>query len=161
MGDSRFSERTLARIEALQLLFQAEAVGRSVQDVLDGEYVLFDADKDEYIPWPDDYAVQLALGVDGVRHELDRAISRHSHAWSIKRMPAVDLNLMRIALYEMTCVDEVETPVAIDEAVELAKAFGSDDTSRFINGLLGRLASDIEAGVDVLADDSASVEGEA
>ena len=76
-------------------------------------------------------------------------------------MPAVDLNLMRIALYEMTCVDEVEIPVAIDEAVVLAKAFGSDDTSRFINGLLGRLASDIEAGVDVLADEPASGEGEA
>ena len=161
MGDSRFSERTNARIQALQLLFQAEAVGRSVDDVLEGEYVLFDGDRDEYLPEPDEYAVQLALGVDGIKHELDRAIARHSHAWSIKRMPAVDLNLMRIALYEMTCVDEVEAPVAINEAVVLAKAFGSDDTSRFINGLLGRLASDIDQGIDVLADDAAGEESEA
>ena len=161
MGTSQFSGRTHARIQALQLLFQAEAVGRSVDDVLDGDYVLYDAELEEYIPFPDEYAVLLAQGVDGMRHELDRAIARYSHAWSISRMPAVDLNLMRIALYEMTCVDEVEIPVAIDEAVVLAKAFGSDDTSRFINGLLGRLASDIEAGVDVLADEPASGEGEA
>ena len=154
MGTYKFSERTRARIQALQLLFQAEAVGRSVEDVLDGEYVLFDSDLDEYIPEPDEYALRLALGVDGMRHALDRAIARHSHSWSIGRMPAVDLNLMRIALYEMTCIDDVEIPVAIDEAVELAKAFGSDDTSRFINGLLGRLADDIQAGVDVLSDGS-------
>ena len=114
MGTSQFSGRTHARIQALQLLFQAEAVGRSVDDVLDGDYVLYDAELEEYIPFPDEYAVLLAQGVDGMRHELDRAIARHSHAWSISRMPAVDLNLMRIALYEMTCVDEVEIPVAID-----------------------------------------------
>jgi N utilization substance protein B len=147
LGNSKFSERTRARIQALQLLFQAEAVGRSVDDVLDGEYALSDGPLDEY-------GRELALGVDGIRHSLDRAIARHSHSWSIGRMPAVDLNLMRIALYEMTCIDDVEIPVAIDEAVELAKAFGSDDTSRFINGLLGRLADDIQAGVDVLSDGS-------
>lgn len=152
MGNSQFSERTRARIQALQLLFQAEAVGRSVEDILDGgEYALSEGPIDEY-------GRELALGVDGIKHELDRAIDRHSHAWSIKRMPAVDLNLMRIALYEMTCNDEVEIPVAIDEAVVLAKAFGSDDTSRFINGLLGRLATDIQNGIDVLADPSADEE---
>ena len=161
MGTYKFSERPRARIQALQLLFQAEAVGRSVEDVLDGEYVLFDSDLDEYIPEPDEYALRLALGVDGMRHALDRAIARHSHSWSISRMPAVDLNLMRIALYEMACVDEVEIPVAIDEAVELAKAFGSDDTSRFINGLLGRLAAEIEAGTDVLANDEGAEKDEA
>ena len=160
MGRSQFSERTHARIQALQLLFQAEMVGRSVEDVLDGDFVLYDGEAEEYLPEPDPYAVQLAVGVDGVRHELDRAIARHSHAWSVDRMPAVDLNLMRIALYEMTCVDEVETPVAISEAVELAKAFGSDDTSRFVNGLLGRLAADIDAGIDVLAGDAEPGEGE-
>lgn len=161
MGTSQFSGRTHARIQALQLLFQAEMVGRSVEDVLDGDYVLYDGEKEEYIPWADEYAARLALGVDGIRHELDRAIARYSHSWSTSRMPAVDLNLMRIALYEMTCIDEVETPVAIDEAVELAKAFGSDDTSRFVNGLLGRLASDIEAGIDVLASNPGQDEGEA
>ena len=159
MGTSQFSGRTHARIQALQLLFQAEAVGRSVDDVLDGDYVLYDAELEEYIPFPDEYAVLLAQGVDGMRHELDRAIARYSHAWSISRMPAVDLNLMRIALYEMTCVDEVEIPVAIDEAVVLAKAFGSDDTSRFINGLLGRVAADVAAGADLFGADDEVQEG--
>lgn len=160
MGKLKFSERTRVRIQALQLLFQAEAVGRSVDDVLSGDYVLFDSAIDEYTPEPDDYAVRLALGVDGLRHELDRAIARHSRAWSVNRMPAVDRNLMRMALYEMVCEDDVEIPVAIDEAVELAKAFGSDDTSRFINGLLGSLASEIEAGIDVLADAPQPIESE-
>ena len=67
---------------------------------------------------------------------------------------------MRIALYEMTCVDDVETAVAIDEAVELAKAYGSDDdTSRFINGLLGRVAADIAAGADLFGTDDEVQEG--
>ena len=151
MGSDRFSERTRARSQALQLLFQAEIVGRSVDDVLAGEYALDDGPLD----W---YGEELARGVDGLRHELDRIIGGHSRAWSITRMPAVDRNLMRIALYEMLCEDDVETPVAINEAVELAKAYGSDDTSRFINGVLGRVADDIEAGIDVLADDAADEE---
>ena len=150
-----FGPRTTARSQALQLLFQAEALGRTVDDVLAGDYALDEGPLDEY-------GEELARGVDGLRHDLDAVIASYSHAWSSGRLPAVARNLMRIALYEMTGVDDVETAVAIDEAVELAKAYGSDDdTSRFINGLLGRLASDIEAGVDVLADEPASGEGEA
>ncbi len=152
MSGVRILGRTRARSQALQLLFQAEVVGRSVDDVLDGAYALSDGPLDAY-------AVELACGVDGLRPSLDRIIARHSHAWSISRMPAVDRNLMRIALYEMVCEDGVEIPVAIDEAVELAKAYGSDDTSRFINGLLGRVAADIEAGIDVLAEETHEQEG--
>lgn len=152
MSDVRILGRTRARSQALQLLFQAEAVGRSVEDVLRGEYALSDGPLDGY-------AVELALGVDGLRHDLDRIIARYSHAWSISRMPAVDCNLMRIALYEMICENSVGIPVAIDEAVELAKAYGSDDTSRFVNGLLGRVAADIEAGLDVLAEEERAQEG--
>ena len=66
-------------------------------------------------------------------------------------MPAVDRNLLRLALYEMITQDDVAIAVTIDETVELAKAYGTDDSPRFVNGLLGRVADDLEAGVDVIA----------
>ena len=64
-------------------------------------------------------------------------------------MPAVDRNLLRLALYEMLDVEEVAVPVTIDESVELAKIYGTDDSYRFVNGLLGRVSDDIDAGVDI------------
>ena len=141
----RFMGRSLARAQALQLLFQAEANGRSVDDVLYGnEYALEEGPLD-------DYGRDLALGADGTRHELDAVIAMRSPSWSVSRMPAVDRNLLRMALYEMISQDEVAIAVSIDECVELAKAYGTDDSPRFVNGLLGRVADDLEAGIDVVA----------
>lgn len=141
---THFGGRTLARSQALQLLFQAEANSRAVLSVLDGEYALSEGPLDEY-------ARRLALGVDEARPDLDAVISQRSTGWAISRMNGVDRNLLRIALYEMLFVDGVDTPVAIDECVELAKAFGTDESSRFVNGLLGRVADDLDAGRDVIA----------
>lgn len=139
-----FGGRTLARSQALQLLFQAEANGRSVLEVLDGEYALSEGPLD-------DYARRLALGADERRPDLDAVISMRATGWSLSRLNAVDRNILRLALYEMLCVDEVDVPVSIDECVELAKAYGTSDSSRFVNGVLGRVADDIDAGVDVVA----------
>ena len=136
--------RTLARSQALQLLFQAEANGRTVEDVLSGDYALSDGPLDPY-------AERLALGADAARHDLDLVISSRANAWSLSRMPAVDRNLLRLALYEMLDVEEVAVPVTIDESVELAKIYGTDDSYRFVNGLLGRVSDDIDAGVDIYA----------
>ena len=141
----RFMGRSLARAQALQLLFQAEANGRGVDDVLSGgEFALEEGPLD-------DYGRDLALGADGMRHELDAVIGMRSPSWSVSRMPAVDRNLLRLALYEMITQDDVAIAVTIDETVELAKAYGTDDSPRFVNGLLGRVADDLEAGVDVIA----------
>ena len=144
MGHARFGGRTLARSQALQLLFQAEALGLSVDEVLEGPYALSEGPLD-------DYGRDLALGADGMRHELDAVISHRSTSWSLGRMCAVDRNLLRLSLYEMLCVDEVDVAVSIDECVELARAFGTNDSSRFVNGLLGRVADDLEAGLDPVA----------
>lgn len=141
---THFGGRTLARSQALQLLFQAEANGRTVEEVLDGDYVLSQGPLD-------DYARQLALGADAARHDLDAIISQRSRAWSLGRLNGVDRNLLRLALYEMLCVPEVVVPVTIDECVELAKAYGTDESSRFVNGILGRVADDLDAGRDVVA----------
>ena len=144
MAGTRFGGRTLARSQALQLLFQAEATGRLVSDILDDEYALDEGPLDEY-------ASELALGADAMLHELDAVISVTSANWSVSRMPAVDRNLLRLALYEMLRVDDVDTAVSIDECVELAKAYGTDESSRFVNGLLGKVARKMEAGEDVVA----------
>ena len=152
---THFGGRTLARSQALQLLFQTEANARAVIDVLDGEYALSQGPLE-------DYARRLALGADERRPELDAVISARSTGWSLSRMNAVDRNLLRLALYEMLYVDEVDIAVTIDECVELAKAYGTDESSRFVNGILGRVTDDLEAGVDVLAaaGDAVGSEGE-
>ena len=134
MARKRFFGRTLARSQALQLLFQAEATDRSVEEVLSDDYALSDNEP------LDEYGRELALGADALREELDSIISEFSTNWSIDRMPSVDRNLLRLALYEMREVDEVAIAVTIDESVELAKAYGTDESSRFVNGLLGRAA---------------------
>ena len=139
-----FGGRTLARSQALQLLFQAEANDRAVIEVLDGDYALSEGPLD-------DYARQLALGADESRPDLDAIISMRATGWKLSRLNSVDRNLLRLALYEMLSVDEVDVPVTIDECVELAKAYGTDESSRFVNGVLGRVADDIEAGRDVVA----------
>lgn len=144
MAGTRFGGRTLARSQALQLLFQAEACGRTVNDVLEDSYAIDEGPLD-------DYATEVALGADAMLHELDAVIAVTSDNWSVSRMPAVDRNLLRMALYEMLEVDEVDTAVAIDECVELAKAYGTDESSRFVNGVLGKVARRMEAGEDVVA----------
>lgn len=140
----RFGGRTLARCQALQILFQAEACDRSVDDVLSGDYILSKGPLDEY-------GERLARGVGSHLPELDAVLSGAARNWSLSRMSSTDRNLLRLALYELLYVDEVEAAVSISECVELAKAFGSsDESSRFVNGILGRIQSEIEAGVDVV-----------
>ena len=144
MRERNFGGRTLARSQALQLLFQAEATDRTVAEVLDGPYALSQSEP------LDEFAERLALGADDMRHDLDALIGATSTNWAVGRMPSVDRNLLRLALYEMLCVDEVAIAVTIDETVELAKAYGTDESSRFVNGLLGRVARRMDAGVDVV-----------
>ncbi|MGN0075429.1 MAG: transcription antitermination factor NusB [Parafannyhessea sp.] len=141
-----FGGRTLARCQALQLLFQAEATDRTVHEVLEGgDYAISEGPLDPF-------GEMLARGADDMRGDLDAVISATSSNWSVSRMPAVDRNLLRLALYEMLEVDEVAIAVTIDESVELAKAFGSDESSRFVNGVLGRVATKLENGTDVIAE---------
>lgn len=141
LKDRSFVGRSLARSQALQLLFQAELRDRSVEDVLTQGPCL------EKGPL-DDFGRELALGVEDSLRELDTIISARSAAWPVERMPLVDRNLLRIAIYEMLYVKEVDIAVAIDECVELAKAYGTDETPRFVNGILGRVADQLEAGED-------------
>ena len=85
------------------------------------------------------YAQTLAEGVMAHHAELDERIAAHAEHWTLERMPLVDRNILRLASYELLHVGEVPERVAIDEAIELAKAYGGEDSGRFVNGVLDRI----------------------
>ena len=84
----------------------------------------------------------LVEGVQEHQADIDALIAAHADRWALNRMPVVDRNLLRIALFELLWCDDVPVPVAINEAVELAKALSTEDSGRFVNGLLGRIAEE-------------------
>jgi N utilization substance protein B len=88
-----------------------------------------------------DYASQIVTGVELHQLEIDETIETYAHGWSLKRMPALDRAILRAACWEILFNDEVPDPVAIDEAVELAKEYSTDDSSGFINGLLNKISA--------------------
>lgn len=127
--------RTLARSQALQVLFQAEARDISVDEVLAGDCLLSKGPLDSY-------AVELARGTYANRDRIDSALRAVSSNWKLERMPGPDRNLLRMAVYELRfqTTDPIDTAVVINEAVEVAKAYGTDESAGFVNGVLGRLA---------------------
>ena len=147
-------ERTVARESALALLYSSDITDESVADIVDaGQYP---ADDIEFAP----YAEALVRGVQAHRAEIDERLSSTSENWALDRMPVVDRAILRLAVYEMIYVDEVPVSVTINEAVELAKAYGGeDDSSRFVNGVLGRIAAGIDAETAPEDEPSDSIQG--
>jgi len=90
---------------------------------------------------PEEYAVELFVGVSRRAAEVDETILSHANAWALDRMPAVDRQLLRLGVYELIDHPEVPVAVIIDEAVELAKQYSTDDSSRFVNGVLAAVAA--------------------
>ncbi|MCU1649819.1 MAG: NusB antitermination factor, partial [Pseudonocardia sp.] len=126
--------RTKARKRALDILFESEARGA------DPLVVLKERQGTEDAPPVSEYAARLVEGVVERRERIDQLLTEHSEGWSVARMPAVDRTLLRIGLYELLWIDEIDDPVAITEAVELARTLSTDDSPRFVNGVLGRIA---------------------
>jgi len=127
-------ERRLARHLALQTLYEVDAVGHPVEWVLQNNYLY----KPDLSPRVKEYCRKVVLGVLGCRDLLDRYIQARAQEWPLEQVALVDRNLLRLALYEFT-VGNIPHKVAINEAVELAKTFGSDSAPRFVNGVLGAL----------------------
>lgn len=146
------SERTRARRQALQIMYQSEAVELPLTEVLESRlYSTVEIDPEstedderyiEDVPL-DDYAVELVEGVQAHAARIDQMLSMTSENWKLWRMPMVDRNILRIAVYEIVYNDDVPVAVAINEAVELAKSFGGDESTKFINGILGRIAGTV------------------
>ena len=136
---SKRHERTTARRVALQVLYTAEIKGVSAAQILaEGVFPSEEGPLSEY-------AQDLVRGVEQNRIVIDGSLKAAAENWSLGRMPIVDRCILRLATYEMLFVDEVPVSVAINEAVELAKDFGGEDESpRFVNGVLGRIARQLE-----------------
>jgi N utilization substance protein B len=127
-------ERTRARRQALQILYQRDITGEPVSRILGSKsYSVEDGE-------PDDWCRELVTGVEEHVTELDETIGSVSENWAVSRMPLVDRNILRIATYEILHQAEVPPSVAINEAVELAKVYGGEDSSKFVNGVLGKIA---------------------
>lgn len=92
-----------------------------------------------------EYATRLVAGVQEQCAHIDARIARYSDRWALDRMPVVDRNLLRIALFELLWVPDVPVPVVINEAVELAKSLSTEDSGRFINGILGRASDEVDS----------------
>ena len=129
--------RRRAREVVLQMLFQLESSGAAPAEVVELYRVCFGEG-----PLPDEFSVELFLKVAGSLDEIDAAIVRASENWRLERMSCVDRNILRIGVHELAGDNEVPPRVAINEAVELAKRFGSADSAAFVNGILDRIARD-------------------
>lgn len=122
--------RHQARERALSLLYEADLKGDSPRSVLDGLAVV-----------PDPYTVEVVSAVGSRGTEIDRLIDEASIGWDLDRMAAVDRNVLRLAVAELLQCPDVPTAVILNEAVELAVAYSTDDSGRFVNGVLATLAT--------------------
>ncbi|GAA3208828.1 transcription antitermination factor NusB [Microbacterium terregens] len=132
------SARTKARKRALDILFQSDVRGDDLSVTLAAEATRAANEPARESSWL--YAREIVDGVIDNRDEIDEQISTFAKDWSLARMPAVDRALLRMGVWEILFNDEVPTAVAIDEAVDLAKEFSTDDSGAFVHGVLARIA---------------------
>ncbi|WKG06145.1 transcription antitermination factor NusB [Mycolicibacterium sp. HK-90] len=129
--------RHQARKRAVDLLFEAEARGLTPEAVADGRAALAE-DQDDVSPL-NPYTVSVARGVTEHAAHIDDLISAHLQGWTLERLPAVDRAILRVAVWELLHAEDVPEPVAVDEAVELAKELSTDESPGFVNGVLGQV----------------------
>jgi transcription antitermination protein NusB len=128
--------RRKARKRALDVLYEADLRDVPISAALEQYVQRLERPHPEHLA----YAVRLVEGVAEHRDRIDELIASYAEGWTLDRMPPVDRNLARIAVYELLYVDEIDTPVAITEAVELARQLSTEDSPRFLNGILARIA---------------------
>ena len=128
--------RRKARKRALDVLYEADQRDQPPVETLAAYLQRIEKPHPEHLA----YAVGLVEGVAEHLDRIDELIASYAEGWTLDRMPAVDRNLARIAVYELLYVDEIDDAVAISEAVELARQMSTDDSPRFLNGILGRIA---------------------
>ena len=132
------SARSKARKRALDILYQADVRGDDLAATLATEAKRAVSEPARETSWL--YAREIVDGVIDNRDEIDEQIATFAKDWSIARMPAVDRAVLRIGVWEILHNDHVPTAVAIDEAVELAKEFSTDESGPFVHGVLARIA---------------------
>lgn len=132
------SARSKARKQALDLLYETDIRGTNLVETL--------ASRDIPVEGPDarpirEYTKELVTGISDNRRKIDELITTYAQGWDMDRLPAVDRNILRLGIYEILWSTDVPMSVAIDEALVLAKELSSDESSRYIHGVLGRIAS--------------------
>ncbi len=127
--------RRRARRLTLEILYEYDIAGHAPGEVLQRRL-----DEQPLERAVTEFAGQLLFGVVGIQEQMDVLIARYAPEWPLEQMAIIDRNILRIAIYEFLIDGSTPTKVAINEAVELAKMYGSDSAPRFINGVLGTLA---------------------
>ncbi|MDA2968206.1 MAG: transcription antitermination factor NusB [Actinomycetota bacterium] len=121
--------RSNARERAVHFLYEAESRSVKVDEVIKAQ-----------ILGVDELVMLLAKGTEDKRQDTDELISEFSHTWTIQRMPAIDRNILRLAIFELLDRPDVPVAVVINEAVELAKRFSTEESGKYVNGILSAIA---------------------
>jgi N utilization substance protein B len=124
--------RSDARERALHLLYEAHAKSESGSSIVESQVLAVD-----------DLVIEIVQGVDGVTAFADEIITENAIGWTLARMPVIDLIVLRIAIFELKSRPDVPTAVILNEAVELAKTFSTDESGRFVNGILSTIAKKV------------------
>jgi N utilization substance protein B len=127
--------RSKARKRALDVLYESDVRSTDALTTLAERVALAE-------PPVNDYTIELVEGVQGNRERIDAILADYAEGWTVARMPDVDRAILRLGVYELLWRDEVPDAVAIDEAVELAKSLSTDESPRFVNGVLARVLRD-------------------
>jgi transcription antitermination protein NusB len=127
--------RHRSRKRALQVLFEWDVRGEPIERAISHYYESLYSEESENKPKPDKFMEELARGTVANAAEIDKSIEAKSERWRLERMPIVDRNILRLAIYELG-QQAVPAPVVIDEALELARKFSNDESISFINGIL-------------------------
>ncbi len=135
--------RRTARERALGLLYEAEQKAVAPRQIVEEQPVR-----------PDEFAIDVAVGVEEHRVEIDEIIGRFAKGWKIERMPAIDRTVLRMGTYELGHRSDVPTAAVLSEAVELAKRFSTEDSGRFVNGVLARIAVELRGDPSAAGTDS-------
>ena len=130
--------RNKARTRAFQILFEAEPPGRRPAGRARGLGAPR-PDPDEGTPQVSEYTMELVEGYTSTAARIDDLLATYAVGWTLDRMPIVDRNVLRLGAYELIWVDSVPDAVVLDEAVQIAKEFSTDESPAFVNGLLARL----------------------
>ena len=130
------NSRRKARIIALQVLYEIDAVGHDTESVLKAHLGNCDLSVENTA-----FAHELVNGVSTNIGKIDGYIRHYAPAWPLEQISIVDRNILRLAIFEILLDNKTPVKVGIDEAVELAKAFGSDNSAKFINGVLGAIST--------------------
>ncbi len=127
--------RRRARMLAFQVLYEVDSAGHQAESVVNHLLAEGGLSQENSV-----FVRELVSGVIRNKEKIDRNIQNFAPAWPIEQMPVVDRNILRLAIFEILLDNKVPVKVAINEAVELAKTFGSDSSSKFVNGVLGSVS---------------------